>query len=409
MLKSRKASIWFIFITVMIDMMGIGIIIPVIPTLISDLMGEGISEASRIGGWLMFAYAVMQFLFAPVLGELSDRYGRRPIILIALFGLGVDYIFHAFAPTIGWLFVGRMLAGISGASFTTANSYIADISTPETKAQNFGMVGAAFGLGFVLGPSIGGFFSKWGTQIPFLVAAGLSFLNFIYGLFVLPESLKPENRRSFKWAHVVPTGSLRHLNRYPLILSFIFAYFLIYIAGHSVQSTWSYFTMFRFDWDESMVGYSLTAVGLIVAFVQGWLVKRVVFKVGERKAVILGMILWALGLFLFAMAFKGWHMFVFIIPYCLGGIAGPTLQTIMSNQVRPDEQGELQGALTSLMSLTALIGPPLMTNLFYYFTRENSPLEFPGISFLTGGILIIVSIFIVLKPLSKLSVAKEEK
>lgn len=401
MALGSKASLGFIFVTILIDVIGIGIIIPVLPSLIESLQGGGLSEASRIGGWLMFSYAIMQFVFAPVLGALSDQFGRRPIILMALFGLGIDYIFHAFAPTLAWLFVGRVLAGITGASFTVATAYIADISTPEKKAQNFGLIGAAFGLGFIIGPVIGGIASEWGVRVPFLVAATLSLLNFLYGIFVLPESHKPENRRPFEWRKANPVGSLLHLKRYPLILGFFTSFFVIYIASHAVQSTWSFFTMYRFGWDESIVGYSLAVVGVVVAIVQGGLIKVVVNQLGQMRTVILGMGLWAFGLFLFAFASKGWMMFAFIIPYCLGGVAGPTLQGIISNQVPPTEQGKLQGALTSLVSLTSVIAPPLMTFIFYSFTRDDAPVEFPGAAFFTGGMLMLLSLVLVLKPLRK--------
>lgn len=396
-----KASLGFIFITILIDVIGIGIIIPVLPSLIESLNGNGLSDASRIGGWLMFSYAIMQFIFAPVLGILSDRFGRRPIILIALFGLGVDYIFHAFAPTIGWLFVGRILAGITGASFTVATAYIADISTPEKKAQNFGMIGAAFGLGFIIGPVIGGVASKWGVQVPFLVAAGLSLLNFMYGLIVLPESLSMEKRRGIVWKRANPVSSLLHLRKYPVVLSFLLPFFFIYIASYSVQATWTFFTMFRFHWDESTVGYSLAVVGLLVAIVQGGLVRVIVKGVGEKKTVILGISMWMLGLILFSFATQGWMMFAFLVPYCLGGITGPTLQGIISNQVPDNIQGELQGALTSIISLCSIIGPPVMTYIFYSFTREGAPVKFAGAPFLAGSIFMLVSLIAVIRPLAR--------
>ena len=400
-MKGRNASLTFIFITILIDVIGIGIIIPVLPTLIEELTGQGLSEASRIGGWLMFAYAFMQFFCAPALGALSDRFGRRPVLLMALFGLGIDYVFHAVAPTIGWLFVGRVLAGITGASFTVATAYIADISTPEKKAQNFGLVGAAFGLGFIIGPVIGGITAEWGVRVPFLVAAGLSLLNFIYGLFILPESLSTEKRSDkIEWKKANPLGSLTTMRRFPLALAFAIPFFLIYIAGHSVQSTWTFYTMYRFDWSESTVGYSLALVGIVVALVQGGLIKFVVRKLGEKKTVLIGMSFWTIGLFLFATATKEWMMFAYILPYCLGGIAGPTLQGIMSNLVPDDMQGRLQGALTSLISLTSILGPPLMTYVFYLFSGENALVYFPGAPFALGGVLLLLAFSLTLKPLT---------
>ncbi len=394
-IRNYKASLGFIFVTILVDVIGIGIIIPVLPALIEKLSGEGLSEASRIGGWLMFAFAIMQFLFAPLLGSLSDKFGRRPIILIALFGLGIDYIFHAYAPTLGWLFVGRVLAGISGASFTVATAYIADISTPEKKAQNFGIVGAAFGLGFIVGPVIGGLAAKWGVQVPFLIAAALSLLNFVYGFFILPESLKPENRQNqIDWRKANPIGSMVKLKKYPVVLGFIIPLFLIYIAGHSVQSTWTFYTMYRFDWTEATVGLSLALVGLVVAIVQGGLVKYIVRKFGDEKTIVVGMLFWTVGLILFASAFQSWMMFAYILPYCLGGVAGPTLQGLISNVVPDNFQGQLQGTLTSVISLTSIAGPPLMTYIFYRFTGENPILDFAGAPFAAGAIFMILALIL---------------
>ncbi len=409
MALGSKASLSFIFVTILIDVIGIGIIIPVLPSLIESLDGGGLSDAARIGGWLMFSYAIMQFLFAPVFGALSDQYGRRPVILLALLGLGIDYIFHAIAPTLSLLFIGRILAGVTGASFTVAAAYIADISTPDKKAQNFGMIGAAFGLGFIIGPVIGGVAAQWGVRVPFIVAAVLSLLNFLYGFFVLPESHKEENREPFDWKKANPVGSLRHFRKYPLIIGFVVSFTLIYLAGHSVQSTWAFFTMYRFDWDESLVGYSLALVGIVVAIVQGGLIKVVVKQLGEKKTVIVGMLLWSLGLFLFAYASQSWMMFAFIVPYCLGGVAGPTLQGIISNQVPATEQGKLQGALTSLVSLTSVVGPPLMTYIFYSFTQDDAPVEFPGAAFFFGGILMTIALFLVLKPIRKVDESNAAK
>ena len=399
MATNRKAAIGFIFITLMIDITGLGLIIPVLPALIQQLIHGTISEASKYGGWLTFAYAIMQFFFAPVLGGLSDKFGRRPVLLFSLFGFALDYLFLSFAPTIGWLFVGRAIAGITGASYTTATAYIADISTPENRAQNFGMVGAAFGLGFIIGPVIGGLLGTFGPRIPFMVAACLSFLNCIYGYFVLPESLSKENRRAFNWKRANPIGSLKQLGKYPGLGGLITAFFLIYIAAHAVQSNWSYFTIEKFGWNQKMIGISLGAVGLLIAIVQGGLVRIINPKIGNEKSAYIGLLLYALGLLLFAFASQSWMMFVFLIPYCLGGISGPALQSIISGNVPADEQGELQGALTSLVSLTSIAGPPLMTGLFSYFTKPGAPVHFSGIAFLLGSILMLVSALIAYKAL----------
>ncbi|MEJ7826605.1 MAG: TCR/Tet family MFS transporter, partial [Segetibacter sp.] len=391
MVASRKAAMGFIFITLLIDVTGLGLIIPVFPKLIEQLIHGGISEASKWGGWLTFAYAIMQFLFAPVLGNLSDKYGRRPVLLFSLLGFGIDYIFLAVAPTIGWLFVGRVIAGITGASFTTATAYIADISTDENRAQNFGMIGAAFGLGFIIGPVIGGLLGEYGARLPFIVAAGLALLNALYGYFVLPESLDKEHRRGFNWKRANPMGSLLQLKKYPALGGIVGSLVLVYIAAHAVQSTWTFINIEKFKWSEAMIGYSLGMVGLLVAIVQGGLIRFINPRLGNEKSAYIGLALYALGLLLFAFASQTWMMFVFLIPYCLGGIAGPALQSIISGQVPANEQGELQGALTSLMSLTSIIGPLLMSYLFSYFTKPDAPVKFAGAPFLLGAVLMLGS------------------
>ena len=403
MKPKKTAAIGFIFITLMIDVTGLGLIIPVMPKLIQELLaGSSISDASRYGGLLTFCYAIMQFLFAPVLGGLSDQYGRRPVLLFSLFGFGLDYLFLSFAPTLGWLFVGRAIAGITGASFTTATAYIADISTPENRAQNFGMVGAAFGLGFIIGPVIGGFLGSFGPRIPFMVAAGLSFVNWLYGYFVLPESLPMHNRRPFQWRRANPLGSLKQLTRYKGLGGLLISFLLIYTAAHAVQSNWSFFTIEQFNWSEKMIGISLGVVGLLVGAVQGGLIRFINPRLGNEKSVYTGLLLYSVGLFCFAFATQSWMMFVFLLPYCLGGIAGPALQSIISGSVAPDQQGELQGALTSLISISSIVGPPMMTGLFSYFTGKNAPFHFPGVAFLLGAVLMLISTYFAYRSLPAL-------
>ncbi|MEO6731021.1 MAG: TCR/Tet family MFS transporter [Ferruginibacter sp.] len=399
MASNRSAAISFIFITLLIDVTGIGLIIPVVPKLIEELIHGNISDASRYSGWMAFAYASMQFLFAPLLGNLSDKYGRRPVLLFSLLGLGIDYIFLALAPSIGWLFLGRIIAGLGGASFTTATAYIADISTPQNRAQNFGMVGAAFGVGFILGPVAGGLLGEFGVRIPFVVAACLSLLNCAYGYFVLPESLAIENRRSFDWKRANPLGSLKHLKKYPAVSGLVISFFLIYLAANAVQSTWSFFTIKQFNWSAKMIGISLGLVGLLVGIVQGGLIRVVNPFLGNKRSVYLGLALYTVGLFLFAFASQSWMMFVFLVPYCMGGIGGPALQSIISGQVPANEQGELQGGLTSIMSLTNIIGPVLMTTLFSYFTKPTSPVQFAGAAFFLGGIFMAVSLLLAYRTL----------
>ncbi len=400
-MTAKKPALSFIFITLLIDVIGFGIIIPVVPKLIMELTGGGMSDASVYGGWLMFAFAAMQFIFSPILGGLSDQFGRRPVILISLFGFGLDYILVALAPSIGWLFVGRIFAGITGASFTTASAYIADVSTPEKRAQNFGMIGAAFGLGFIIGPVIGGILGQYGARVPFYAAAGVTLLNWLYGYFVLPESLSKENRRPFDWKRANPIGSLMHLRKYPVISGLVISLVCIYVAAHAVQSTWSYFTMEKLKWDETMVGYSLGVVGILVSLVQGLLIRYTTPLFGPKKSVYIGLALYTLGLILFAFASQSWLMFLFLVPYCLGGVAGPALQALMSNQVPANEQGELQGALTSLISVTSIVGPPLMTGLFAFYTKPTALVYFPGAPFLAGAVFMMVSLMMAMRTLKR--------
>lgn len=393
MASNKKAAVGFIFITILIDVIGLGLIIPVVPKLIEELLHNGsTSLAATYGGWLTFSYAIMQFAVSPILGNLSDQYGRRPVLLFSLLGFGIDYLFVAFAPSIGWLFVGRIIAGITGASITTASAYMADISTPENRAQNFGMIGAAFGLGFIIGPLLGGLLGEHGSRLPFFVAAGLALANWLYGYFVLPESLPKHLRRKFEWKRANPLGSLLQLKKYPAVAGLIGSLILIYLAAHSVQSNWSFVNIEKFKWTPKLIGISLGIVGFLIALVQGLLIRVINPRIGNEKSVYLGLSLYTLGLLLFTFATQTWMMFAFLVPYCLGGIAGPALQSIISGNVPPNEQGELQGALTSLMSLTSVLGPIMMTSTFAYFTGPDAPFYFPGASFLLGALLMLFSL-----------------
>lgn len=407
-MAKRPAALGFIFITLLIDVIGFGIIIPIMPDLLKELTGGTMSDASRYGGWLMFAFAIAQFFFSPLLGSLSDSVGRRPILLISLFGFSIDYLILAFAPDLTWLFIGRIFAGITGASFTTASAYIADISAPEKRAQNFGMIGVAFGLGFILGPVLGGVLGKFGTRVPFYVAAILTALNWLYGFFILPESLPKEKRRSFDWKRANPVGSLVNLKRYPLVLGLTVSFVLIYLAAHAVHSNWTFYTMEKFKWDQDMVGYSLGAVGVLVAVVQGGLTRVVNPRLGEKRSIYWGLLFYVAGFILFAFASESWMMFVFLIPYCLGGISQPGLQSLISGQVPANEQGELQGALTSLMSATSIVGPPLMTNMFAFYTGAGAPVYFPGAPFILGGVLTLLAMFWAMGILSRQTPHKQE-
>jgi DHA1 family tetracycline resistance protein-like MFS transporter len=406
---SKKAAISFIFITLLVDIMGWGLIIPVMADLIAQLKHIPVNEASTYGALLLSVFAIAQFLFAPVIGNLSDKYGRRPVLLLSLLGFGIDYIILALAPAYGWLFLGRVVAGITGASFTTATAYIADVSTDETsRAKNFGLIGAAFGLGFVLGPALGALLANWGIRAPFYAAAALCLLNCLYGYFFLPESLSKENRRPFEWRRANPFGSLKFLTRHKEIGGLALSFFLIYLGAQAVQGNWNFFTIYRFNWSEKMVGISLAVVGVLVGAVQAGLTRVVNPKIGNEKSIYLGLSLYTLGLVLFAFATQGWMMFAFLVPYCLGGICGPSLQSVISGHVPPNQQGELQGALTSLMSLTTIIGPLIMSGTFAYFTTDKAPFYFPGIHFLIGAVCMLLSIIITYKVLNREKVTRPD-
>lgn len=400
--KKRNPSLAFIFATILIDCIGFGIIIPIIPTLIKNLNGSDVSQASTVGGWLLFLYALMQFIFAPILGGLSDQYGRRPVLLISLLGLGLDNFLLAFAPNLSWLVIGRIIAGICGASFSTAGAYIADISPKEKRAQNFGLIGAAFGVGFIIGPLLGALFSKIDIRAPFMVAGCLSMLNFLFGLFFIPESLAPENKRKFDFKRANPLGAFINLKRYPLLTGLIVGQFILYVAGKTIEVIWGYYNILKFNWTEQEIGYSLAFVGVLVSLVQGGLIRWFIPKFGQAKAIFYGIIFYAVGLFCFAFATNSWMMYAFLIPYCLGGLCGPALQGVISNQIPENEQGEIQGLNTSLMSISAIISPLVMTNLFYQFSKQNAPVYFPGISFFISGILSIAAAFIIYFSLKKI-------
>lgn len=402
-MSQRKPAITLILITLFIDTMGFGIIIPVVPDLLKEMSGNpSTSHAAFIGGFLITTYSVMQFIFGPIFGGLSDRFGRRPVLLASLFGFGCDYLITAFAPTIGWLFFARFFAGILGASFTTGGAYISDISTPENRAQNFGLIGVAFGLGFILGPMLGGLLGAYGLRMPFFVAAGLTLINWLYAFFFLPESLSPEHRRKFDWKRANPLGTFKSLFQYEVIKKLFVALTLVYIAAHAVQSNWSFFTAEKFNWGPKEIGISLTVVGVAFAFVQGGLIRVIIPKLGQNKSVYVGLSLTAVGMVLYGVATQSWMMYAFTVVYCLGGIAGPALQGVMAGVIPPNAQGELQGGFTSLMSLTSIFGPLLMNVvLFPYFTSADAPIYFPGSAMLLGALFCLIAAIIARATLKK--------
>jgi MFS transporter, DHA1 family, tetracycline resistance protein len=388
----RRYAVVFIFITILIDSITFGIIIPVTPELIMTLTGANLSHAARDAGWLYFVFALTQFFCAPILGNLGDRFGRRPVLLLSLFALGVDYLVMGLAPSLAWLFVGRFIAGIAGASYAPANAYIADISPPERRAQNFGLIGAAFGVGFVLGPAIGGLLGSFGPRTPFFVAGALALANTCFGFFVLPESLPPERRRAFRWTRANPLGTLLELRKYPVVLGLAAATFLWSMAHQVLPSTWSFFTMQSFGWSEAAVGYSLAAAGIVMAVSQAGLTRILIPKLGgEGRAALVGMIGGVLVYCCYAFATQGWMMYVGIAVWSLAAMTWPSMNALMSQQIPPNAQGELQGAVASIMSLTAILAPPFMTQLFGRFTADDAPIYFPGAPFLAAAVLAALS------------------
>lgn len=384
-------ALTFIFITVFLDVTGFGIIIPVLPKLLMELTGEGISQAAIWGGIMMFIYASMQFLFAPILGNLSDHFGRRPVLLVSMFGFAAEYFVMGIAPTITWLVIARIMLGAFGATTTTANAYIADVSPPEKRAANFGILGVAFGLGFIFGPMIGGVLGEYGPRVPFFVACGLAFANFLYGAIVLPETLKREDRRKFTLKRANPVGAWREMRRYPIVIGLVGALVLYQFAHDANPAVWTYYTMLKFDWSESQVGLSLAVVGIFTALVQGVLIRIVIPKFGEKAAAYAGLLAGALGFIGFALAPAGWVMLAILGPWALIGLAMPAMRGIMSNEVPDNAQGELQGAIASLFSVTAIFSPLFMTQIFAYFTKADAPFYFPGAPYLCAGIFLALA------------------
>ncbi|HEX7036713.1 MAG TPA: TCR/Tet family MFS transporter [Pseudomonadales bacterium] len=382
-----RPAITMVLITALLDSIGFGIIMPVLPELLMDVTGEDVSASAAYGGWLMFAYAAMQFLLAPVIGGLSDRFGRRPVLLFSLFVLGVDYLIMWWAPSFAWLLVGRLIAGAAASTYSTCNAFIADVSPPDVRAANFGLMGAAFGMGFIIGPVVGGLLGEYGPRAPFLAAALLAFANLLYGLLALSESLTRERRRPFDWRRANPTGTLASLRRYPVVFGVIGAYFLFLLGHHVLPSTWSFFTMERFDWSPREVGYSLGFVGVQMVLVQAVLLRLVLPKLGPRRAGITGFAFTIAGFVGYAIATEGWMIYPFLVLGALQGFASPSMHGIMSVNVPANEQGELQGGLASLASLTAILSPPFMTQLFSFFTGADAPVYLPGAPFLAAALL----------------------
>jgi MFS transporter, DHA1 family, tetracycline resistance protein len=389
--ETRRAGLAVVFITALIDSAGFGIVLPVLPRLIMDLSGVGIDRAAIYGGWLSFAYAVMQFLCAPILGNLSDRFGRRPVLLFALGALGVDYLIMGFAPALWWLFVGRTIAGTAGASFTPAAAYVADLSPPETRAQDFGLLGIAFGMGFILGPAIGGVLGTIGPRAPFFAAGAMALGNAAFGYFALPESLAPHLRRPLDWARANPVGTLAQIKRYPSVAWIVLAVFVWQLASQSLPSTWAYYTTAKFHWSAAQIGYSLTFAGLTGVIAQPLLKPSRLRRLGgERGATELGILFGCLAYIGYALVPRGWMTYAVSLLNVLFALAYPCMNSLMSRQVPADAQGELQGAVACVSSLSAVIGPPVMTAVFGYCARPAAMIHFQGAAFIVAALLTVV-------------------
>jgi DHA1 family tetracycline resistance protein-like MFS transporter len=394
-MKNRLPLI-FILITVMLDSMGIGLIMPVMPDLIQELEAGDLGQAALWGGFLAAIYAVMQFLFGPVIGGLSDRFGRRPVLLIALVVMAFDYVLMAVAGTIWLLVIGRIIGGITAATQSTASAYMADISKPEDKSANFGLIGAAFGVGFVLGPLMGGLLAEYGTRAPFWAAAVLAGANAIFGYFALPETVTDRIRRPFSWRRANPLGAFKHIGQLPGLGRLMGMSFIYGIAFFVYPSIWAYFGKLQFGWGPGMIGLSLGAFGIGIAIVQGVLIRPILARIGERNAGVLGLGVDVVAFIALGFVTNGWVALALTPLTALGSIAGPALQGIMSRTAPDDQQGELQGALTSINAVASIAAPLAMTQVFFYFTHENAPIYLPGAPFILSAILVVGAIAVYL-------------
>lgn len=397
----RTPGLAFIFVTLLIDILGFGLLIPILPKFVAALSHRGISAGARDYGWLLALYGLMQFFFSPILGSLSDRFGRRPVLLLSLLFSGLDYVIMALAPSLVWLYIGRTLSGITGASFTAASAYIADVSPPEKRSQNFGLIGAAFGIGFILGPALGGLLGGWGPRVPFWAAAGLAFANLLYGWVILPESLKPENRRAFSWREGNPLGALRVLGKYPVVWGLTGMMAATNLAGQCLNSTWVLFTTARFGWGVRENGLSLAVFGAVALIYQVGLARVLLPRLGERRTVVIGLAIGVVEYLAFALATQGWMIYAITFISGISFLVGQAAQGLLSRQVGADEQGTLQGALNSLVSLTGIVGPVIATSLFAYFTRPNAPVQLPGISFFFAAALTALALVLAWRALRR--------
>lgn len=390
-LQARRAFI-FIFCTRLLDAISFGLIMPVMPDLLMEVGQMDLAEATRIGGWLFITYAALQFLCGPLMGALSDQFGRRPIIFLSLIAFAADYLLLAVAPTLMWLFIGRAIAGIAGAVYAPANAFAADITPPEQRGKMFGRLGAAFGLGFIIGPALGGLVGELGPRAPFVLAAVLSAANLVFGYLVLPESLPQERRRKLEWKRANPLGGLMALGHYGGVIGIILAYFLFSLAFNVYPGTWSYYTEAKFGWSSSMIGLSLMTSGLCMAFVQFVLTGPIIARLGEARAAMLAMSVAVFGCFAQAFVTEGWMIFVLQPLICLQALSFPTVNALISRRVSPSEQGALQGVMGSMQALGSVFGPVMLTQVLAAFTERGAPVYFPGAAFMLAGILMLISL-----------------
>ncbi|HEY4204530.1 MAG TPA: TCR/Tet family MFS transporter [Xanthobacteraceae bacterium] len=391
---SRNAAVAFIFVTILLDMLALGMIMPILPKLVESFVDNDTATAARIFGVFGTAWALMQFIFSPVLGSLSDRFGRRPVVLLSNFGLGLDYVLMALAPSLWWLFAGRVISGITSASISTSFAYISDITAPDKRAAVFGRVGAAFGAGFILGPALGGLLGGVDPRLPFWVAAGLSFANTLYGLLILPESLPRDRRSPFHWRSANPVGAWKLLRSDTALTGLSVVNFIAQVAHVVLPSTYVLYATYRYGWDERTVGLTLAMVGVCAMVVQGGAVGPIVNRFGERKALAIGLAFGALGFLIFGLAPTGPLSWLGIPVMALWGVAGPATLGLMTRRVAPDQQGQLQGASGSVQSMAQLVGPFLFTMTFAYFIAPSSPIKLPGAPFLLAALLLVVAMLI---------------
>jgi DHA1 family tetracycline resistance protein-like MFS transporter len=399
--SARRAAVAFIFVTILLDMFALGLIMPILPKLVESFVDNDTAQAARIFGVFGTAWALMQFFFSPILGSLSDRFGRRPVVLLSNFGLGLDYVLMALAPSLIWLFVGRVISGITSASISTAFAYIADITPAEKRAAVFGKVGAAFGAGFIVGPAIGGLLGDADPRLPFWVAAGLSFANTIYGFLILPESLPRDRRAPFRWKSANPIGALHLLRSDRILAGLSVVNFFTQLAHVVLPSTFVLYATYRYGWDSKTVGLTLAMVGICAMLVQGACIGPIVRALGERLALMLGLACGAAGFFIFAIAPTGPLSWIGIPVMSLWGVSGAAIQSLMTKQVAPDQQGQLQGANSSVQSISQLLGPFLFTLTFAYFIGAQAPMKLPGAPFFLASALVLLAILIAVRTFAR--------